>query len=57
MVGIGGVPAGLLCYFWFGGNLWFGGGVLGALLVGLPLDKIYDGRFRKLEKFETKTAA
>jgi hypothetical protein len=57
MTGIGGVSAGLFCYFCFRGDWWIVGGVLGAFLTGIPLDKIYDGRFRKLEKRETKSAA
>jgi hypothetical protein len=57
MTGIGGVPGGLFFYFHFGGGWWIVGWVLGALLIGIPLDKIYDGRFRKLEKCETKDAA
>ena len=57
MVCIGGVPVGLLFHFRFGGDWWWlAGGVLGALLIGIPLDKLYDGRFRKLEKCETKDA-
>lgn len=55
MTGVGGVPVGLYCYSRFSGDWWLLGGVLGALLVGIPLDKIYDGRFRKLEKCEPKS--
>jgi hypothetical protein len=57
MISIGGVPAGLFCYLRFGSDWWIVGGVLGALVTGIPLDKIYDGRVRKLEKSETKSAA
>jgi hypothetical protein len=57
MVCIGGVPVGLFFQFRFGGDWsWIAGGVLGALLVGIPLDKLYDGKFGKLEKCETKDA-
>src|SRR6266850_8194051 len=57
IVSIGGVPFALFFHFRFGGDWWWMvGGVLGALLIGIPLDKLYDGRFRKLEKCETKDA-
>jgi hypothetical protein len=56
-VGIGGIPFGLLFHHFFAGNLWLAGWVFGGLLVGIPLDKFYDGRFRKLERYEAKNAA
>ena len=56
-VGLGGVPFGLLFHHYFVGDWWLAGGAFGGLLIGIPLDKFYDGRFRKLEKYETKNAA
>jgi hypothetical protein len=49
MAGIGAVPCALLSYSLFGGDGWMPGGLLGALLTGILLDKTYDGSFRKLE--------
>lgn len=51
MIGVGGVPCGLFFHSRFGGDWGLVGGVLGALLTGIPLDKVYDGRYRKLEKW------
>ena len=56
-VGIGGVPFGLLFYHFFAGGFWLAGWVFGGLLIGIPLDKFYDGRYRKLKKYETTEAA
>jgi len=56
-VGIGGIPLGLLSHHYFAGGWWLPGGAFGGLLSGIPLDKFYDGRFRKLEKCETENAA
>jgi hypothetical protein len=57
MVSIGGIPLGLLFHFRLGGDWWIIGFALGGLLRGIPLDKLYDARFRKLEKHETKDVA
>ena len=59
-VGFGGVPFGLLFYHFFAGGFcggfWLAGWVFGGLLIGIPLDKFYDGKYRKLEKYEAKNA-
>jgi hypothetical protein len=53
MVSIGGAPCGLFfCLRFDWDHSWLVGWFLGSLLVGLPLDKFYDGRFRRLEKCE-----
>lgn len=57
MVCIGAVPIGLIFYFYLGGYWAVLGVAVGGLLVGIPLDKLYDGRFRKLEKYETEEVA
>jgi hypothetical protein len=57
MVGVGGVPMSLLFHFCLDGVWWILGLALGGLLAGIPLDKLYDGRFRKLEKYEAKDSA
>ena len=56
MVCIGAIPLGLLFHFNFGGYWGVAGVAVGGLLIGIPLDKLYDGRFRKLEKYETENA-
>jgi hypothetical protein len=56
-VAIGGVPFGLLFYHFFVDYWWLAGGAIGGLLIGFPLDKYYDGRFRQLEKCPAKNTA
>ena len=56
-VGVGGIPLGLLFHFSLGRYWGVVGLAVGGLLTGIPLDKLYDGRFRKLEKYETEDAA
>ncbi len=55
MVCVGGVPLGLVFHFWLGGYWNLVGLGLGGLLIGIPLDKFYEGRFQKLEKQGTDT--
>ena len=57
MVCAGAVPVGYIFYFWLGAFGDLLGVALGGLLVGLPLDKFYDGNFRKLEKDEPEKIA
>ena len=57
MVCVGGIPLGLLFHFSLGGHWSVVGLAVGGLAIGIPLDKLYDGRFRKLEKYETEDAA
>ena len=54
MVGVGAIPVGLLFHLCFGGGWWIVGVALGGLIVGIPLDKFYDGKRRKLEKDEAR---
>jgi hypothetical protein len=57
MFGAGGVPCGLFLYFRFEGDWWKGGSILGGLVTGIVLDKLYEGRFRKLQAYEANDAA
>src|SRR5450631_3913040 len=50
-VGIGAVPFCLLIHHFFAGDFWLPGGIIGGLLIAIPLDKFYDGKYRKLKKY------
>jgi hypothetical protein len=52
MVCIGAIPFGLIFWFFVSHQAAVAGGTLGGLLTGIPLDKFYEGHFRKLEKCE-----
>ena len=53
-VSVGGIPAGWLMHLWFGRVGWIGGWLLGAFLTGVPLDRYFDDKVRRLEKCEDR---
>lgn len=55
-VAIGAIPFWLLFHYFIASDFWFPEGVAVGLLISIPLDKFYDGRFRKLKKHEIPDA-
>jgi len=49
MVCVGGIPFALISSYLF--HQWLIGWLICGLLIGIPLDKYYDGKYRRLDKF------
>src|SRR5262249_32449164 len=56
MVGIGAIPLALICMIFVGPRAALVGAGVGGLLTGIPLDKFYEGKYRKLEKCDDEIA-
>ncbi len=55
-VAIGAIPFCLLFHYFFASYFWFPEGVVAGLVISIPLDKFYDGKYRKLKKHEAPDA-